>query len=84
MGEDGHFASIFPNDNDSLKAIKGSDRSYICENKNITHSRITLSLKMIAKSEKIFLLVTKTRILKMLSHAKSVLERVENIMTSKM
>ena len=36
------------------------------------------------KSEKIFLLVTKTRILKMSSHAKSVLERVENIMTSKM
>ena len=61
MGEDGHFASIFPNDNDSLKAIKGSDRSYICENKNITHSRITLSLKMIAKSEKIFLLVTSAK-----------------------
>lgn len=61
MGEDGHFASIFPNDNDSLKAIKGSDRSYMCENKNITHSRITLSLKMIAKSEKIFLLVTSAK-----------------------
>ena len=43
------------------QAIKGSDRSYICENKNITYPRITLSLKMIAKSEKIFLLVTSAK-----------------------
>lgn len=61
MGEDGHFASIFPNDYDSLMAISGPDKLYLCKNNNITHSRITLSLKMIARSEKIFLLVTSAK-----------------------
>ena len=67
MGEDGHFASIFPDCKNTSKALNSSNNLVKFEDEHLNFSRISLSLNEILKSKKIILIAsskTKQSVLK--------------------
>ena len=67
MGEDGHFASIFPDCKNTFKALNSKINLVEFEDEHLNFSRISLSLNEILKSKKIILIAsskTKQSVLK--------------------
>ena len=67
MGEDGHFASIFPDCKNTSKALNSENNLVEFEDEHLNFSRISLSLNEILKSKKIILIAsskTKQKIIK--------------------
>ena len=58
MGEDGHFASIFPDCINTSKALNSQNNIILFEDEHLNFSRITLSLNEILKSKKIILIAS--------------------------
>ena len=58
MGEDGHFASIFPDCTNTSKALNSQNNIVLFEDEHLNFSRITLSLNEILKSKKIILIAS--------------------------
>ncbi len=59
MGEDGHFASLFP-DADNLKTGLDVDNTHLClpiDTANSPHRRLTLTLAALSRSDRIVLLI---------------------------
>lgn len=61
MGEDGHFASIFPDCINTSSALNSQDKIVAFEDKHLDYPRISLSLNEILKAEKIILIASSKR-----------------------
>ena len=61
MGEDGHFASIFPNCINTSSALNSQNKIVAFEDKHLDYPRISLSLNEILKAEKIILIASSKR-----------------------
>ena len=75
MGEDGHFASLFPKlieTNPDYFDIESDAEIFFTEPMgNPCHKRVSMNLSMILESKNIFLLVSSEKKLEVLNHAKS-------------
>ena len=58
MGEDGHTASLFPNDSDSNKAMDSEQNIFFTNSPSIPTRRITCTPKLLLSSKNIFLMLT--------------------------
>ena len=58
MGEDGHFASIFPNCVNTSKALNSQNSVILFDDEHLNFSRRSLSLNEILKSKKIILIAS--------------------------
>lgn len=58
MGEDGHTASLFPNDSDSIKAMDSEQNIFFTNSPSIPTRRITCTPKLLLSSKNIFLMLT--------------------------
>lgn len=58
MGEDGHTASLFPNDSDSNKAMNSEQNICFTNSPSIPKRRITCTPKLLLSSKNIFLMLT--------------------------
>ena len=61
MGEDGHFASIFPDCINTSSALNSQNKIVAFEDKHLDYPRISLSLNEILKAEKIILIASSKR-----------------------
>tara|TARA_B000000437_G_C11662401_1_gene312085 strand:- start:608 stop:1231 length:624 start_codon:yes stop_codon:yes gene_type:complete len=61
MGEDGHFASIFPDCINTSSALNSQNKIVSFEDKHLDYPRISLSLNEILKAEKIILIASSKR-----------------------
>lgn len=68
MGEDGHFASIFPNCSNTSKALNSHNSIVIFQDEHLNFSRITLSLNEILKAKKIILIASSKNKQSILKH----------------
>lgn len=58
MGQDGHFASMFPSDPNSTEAIKMKEKTVLNTNSpNYPEQRITCNMEMISGAKHIYLLI---------------------------
>ena len=75
MGEDGHFASLFPQlietNPEYFNLDSAPDIFFTAPMGNPCHKRVSMNLSMILKSKNIFLLVSSEKKLEVLNHAKS-------------
>ena len=75
MGEDGHFASLFPQlietNPEYFNLDLAPDIFFTAPMGNPCHKRVSMNLSMILKSTNIFLLVSSEKKLEVLNHAKS-------------
>jgi 6-phosphogluconolactonase len=58
MGEDGHTASLFPNDSDSNKAMNSDQNIFFTNSPSNPTRRITCTPKLLLSSKNIFLMLT--------------------------
>ncbi len=58
MGEDGHTASLFPNDSDSKKAMDSEQNIFFTNSPSNPTRRITCTPKLLLSSKNIFLMLT--------------------------
>ncbi len=58
MGEDGHTASLFPNDSDSSKAMDSEQNIFFTNSPSNPTRRITCTPKLLLSSKNIFLMLT--------------------------
>ena len=58
MGEDGHTASLFPNDSDSNKAMDSEQNIFFTNSPSNPRRRITCTPKLLLSSKNIFLMLT--------------------------
>ena len=58
MGEDGHTASLFPNDSDSNKAMDSEQNIFFTNSPSNPTRRITCTPKLLLSSKNIFLMLT--------------------------
>jgi len=58
MGEDGHTASLFPNDSDSNKAMNSEQNIFFTNSPSKPTRRITCTPKLLLSSKNIFLMLT--------------------------
>ena len=58
MGEDGHFASIFPDCRNTSLALKSQNNIVSFQDEHLNFQRISLSLNEISKSKKIILIAS--------------------------
>ena len=68
MGEDGHFASIFPNCSNTSKALNSHNNIVIFQDEHLNFSRVTLSLNEILKAKKIILIASSKNKQSILKH----------------
>ena len=58
MGEDGHTASLFPNDSDSTRAMDSGQNIFFTNSPSNPTRRITCTPKLLLSSKNIFLMLT--------------------------
>jgi 6-phosphogluconolactonase len=58
MGEDGHTASLFPNDSDSTRAMDSEQNIFFTNSPSNPTRRITCTPKLLLSSKNIFLMLT--------------------------
>ena len=68
MGEDGHFASIFPNCSNTSKALNSHNNIVFFQDEHLNFSRVTLSLNEILKAKKIILIASSKNKQSILKH----------------
>jgi 6-phosphogluconolactonase len=69
MGDDGHTASIFPNDSDSELALKGENKLYYTNAPKFPNRRLTCSGELLKNSAQIYLMITGTQKLEIFENA---------------